>query len=260
MKEYSGYSSFAQKWAEMVRSGKHYSHEFYEKPAMYAKVPDLRNKTVLCLGCGTGEECTYLQSLGPDKIVGIDAVKEMIDIAKESFPTIDFRVMDIRTIDFEKNSFDFVYSSLALHYIKNWVPVLQSIHEILKDDGSFLFSTHHFFLGGSEEINEEIKPGKSLNGLLFGYKENKLDNNLQIYGDYFNERKISQIWFGSLEVEFYHKTLQTIFREISQSGFEIVDIVEPSPKSELKTLDESRYLKLSKIPYFIIFELKKRKN
>ena len=214
MKEYSGYSSYAREWAKMVRSGKHYSHEYYEKPAIYAKLPNLQNKNVLCLGCGTGDECNYLQTLKPNKIIGVDAVKEMIDIAKESFPTIDFKVMDIRNIDFEKNSFDFVYSSLALHYIKNWIPVLQSIHEILKDDGSFLFSTHHFFLGSSEEINEEIEPNKSFNGLILGYRENKHDNTLQIYGDYFDERKLSQTWFGSLQVEFYHKTLQTMFREI----------------------------------------------
>lgn len=255
-----GYAEFAREWAEMVRNGKHLSHRFYEKPAMYSKLPNLNNKRILCIGCGTGEECDYMFNLGAKEVVGIDVVKEMIDLAKESYPKIKFKIMDMKKIDFEENSFDFVYSSLALHYIKDWVPVLRTIHKILKRDGIFLFSTHHFNLGASQEVKKSWKTGNPANGMILGYEEDNDTNEIKIYGDYHNERKISQVWFGDLNVDFYHKKLQTMFHEIQQSGFEIKDIIEPEPKEELKKFDNNTFQILNKIPYFIIFEIRKISN
>lgn len=253
------YASFAKDWADMVRSGKHYSHRFYEKPAMNAKLPDVQNKSILCIGCGTGEECDTFLKLGAKRVVGIDPVKEMIDLAKESFPNIDFRVMDMRDLDFEDESFDFVYSSLALHYIKDWVPVFKKVHKLLKGKGKFLFSTHHFFLGASEIVHTTSDSGSELDGLLLGYERNLKENTLKFYGDYNNERKITQVWFnGRLKVEFYHKTLQTMVREILQSGFEIRDIVEPNPLPEMEKFTKINFEILKKMPYFVIFELQKR--
>lgn len=259
MDDLKDYGSFAKEWAEMVRSGKHYSHRFYEKPAMITKLPDLHNKIVLCIGCGTGEECNNLLKLGAKKVVGIDPVKEMIDLAKSSFPEVDFQVMDMRDLDFEYESFDFAYSSLALHYIKNWVPVLTKIHKILKNNGTFLFSTHHFYLGASQQVHTTLDGGQESVGELLGYQENNRNNTIHFYGDYNTERKITQYWFGGrLKAEFYHKTLQSMVREIVQSNFEIIDVAEPLPQKEMEIYAKNDYQILLKMPYFLIFEIKKK--
>lgn len=257
MEKYSGYSSYAQKWVERVRNGQHLSHRFYEKPAMYNKLPVLINKNVLCIGCGTGEECDYIMKLGAKKVIGIDVVKEMIDIAKESYTDIEFQVMDMREINFGEESFDFAYSSLALHYVNDWVPVLTAIHKSLKKDGIFLFSTHHFYLGASEVITKTMESGNSFTSSLLGYEEDNDKHQLKIYGDYLTERKITQTWFGDLKVDFHHKTLQTMVHEILQSGFEIKDIIEPKPQEEMKKFDSNSFQILNTIPYFLIFEIKK---
>lgn len=259
MSDSKDYASFAKEWAEMVRGGKHYSHRFYEKPAMIAKLPDLTNKVVLCIGCGTGEECNNLLKLGARKVVGIDPVKEMIDLAKNSFPEVDFEVMDMRDLNFENESFDFVYSSLALHYVKDWVPVLTKIHKLLKDNGIFLFSTHHFYLGASEQVFTLLDGSQESVGALLGYQENPKNNTIHFYGDYNTERKITQFWFGGrLKAEFYHKTLQSMVREIVQSNFEIVDVVEPLPQKEMESYDKNDYQILLRMPYFLIFEIQKK--
>jgi len=51
------YNCHAVILAERMRSGKNLSHDFLEKPAMYKKLPNLKDKNVLCIGCGSGEEC-----------------------------------------------------------------------------------------------------------------------------------------------------------------------------------------------------------
>ena len=86
-----------------MRLGKNFAHMYLEKPAMYKKLPNLKNKTVLCIGCGSGEECEHLLSLKPKRIIGIDLSKELIAIARESYPDIEFRVMDMTKMKFPKS-------------------------------------------------------------------------------------------------------------------------------------------------------------
>ncbi|MBU2567031.1 hypothetical protein KKG46_05765, partial [Patescibacteria group bacterium] len=56
-------------------------HSLYEKPAMYSLLPSLKGKTVLSLGCGSGEDSHHLQKKGAKKSVGIDITNKLIDIA-----------------------------------------------------------------------------------------------------------------------------------------------------------------------------------
>ena len=53
---------------------------------MYGLLPDLNEKTVISLGCGSGEDCTYLKSQGVKKVVGVDISEKLIQIAKDSYP------------------------------------------------------------------------------------------------------------------------------------------------------------------------------
>ena len=57
------YNKYTSKSAEKMRSGKNIKHTFLEKPAMYKKLPNLIDKTILCIGCGTAEECAHINLL-----------------------------------------------------------------------------------------------------------------------------------------------------------------------------------------------------
>src|SRR5690349_3354097 len=89
------YSDFASTWAKLMRSGRNLAHTYLEKPAMMAQLPALRGKAVLCLGCGTGEECAELLALGAKRVVGIDVSREAVRLAAEYCPGAEFHVMDI---------------------------------------------------------------------------------------------------------------------------------------------------------------------
>ena len=68
-KLFESYDDYALKWARRIRGGKFIAHKFLEKPAMNKKLPDLKNKTVLCVGRGSGEECRHLKEPRPLKSV-----------------------------------------------------------------------------------------------------------------------------------------------------------------------------------------------
>lgn len=68
------YDKFALKRQQDIINGLKPSHRFVEKPMMKSMMPDLKDKRILMLGCGTGEESVLLESFGadPKNIVGID--------------------------------------------------------------------------------------------------------------------------------------------------------------------------------------------
>ena len=253
------YNNYAEKWVEKMRSGGNSAHKYLEKPAMYKKLPDLKNKSVLCIGCGSGEECKHIKSLGVKKIVGIDISKGLIDCAKKDYPDIEFHIMDMEKINFPKSSFDFVYSSLTLHYLKDWTKVLKNIHKVLKKNGTFLFSTHHPVMWGAEKKRAGIekKRSKDKRWILMGYIKYGDGEKYKVYGDYFKTRKIKDTWFDEFEISYYHKPLSSIIKEILNSGFKIVDFIEPKPINAAKNKDRRFWEIRQKIPLFMIFKLKK---
>ncbi len=213
------YNQYAVKWAERMRSGKNLFHFFLEKPAMYKMLPGLKGKAVLCLGCGSGEECQHLKSLGAGKVIGIDAAQKLIAVAKKSYPDIEFQTMSMENLKFFDRTFDLIYSSLALHYLRTW-------KRVLKKDGVFLFSTHSPFMWGRE--------------------------------NYFQERKINDVWFdGEFKVSYYHRPLASMMRDILNSGFVILDFQEPIPIRSSQKIDSDFFKTYSSVPNFIIFKLKK---
>jgi len=250
-KTIKSYDAYALKWAEKMRNGGNTVHTYLEKPAMHKKLPPLKDKVVLCIGCGTGEECAYLKSLGAKKVVGIDISKGLIDIAKKSYPHIEFHVMDMEKLRFRPASFDFVYSSLTMHYVKDWTKTLSNVRAVLKPNKSFLFSTYHPIKSGTA-----IKRSKKKYSFLMGFEKNK-SNQGKIFGDYFTTRKINDIWFDELRVAYYHRSFSAIMHDILKSRFIISDIIEPQPIKSLAKKWPYFYRVRSKIPIFIIFKLTK---
>ncbi len=249
----ASYNEYAKRWVEIKSSGKNIAHEFLEKPAMYSKLPNLKNKTILCIGCGSGEESSYIKSLGAKKVVGIDISSGLIELAKKNYPECEFHVMDMENLTFPKEKFDFVYSSLVMHYVKDFTKTLKSVNKVLKKEGKFLFSTHHPAVWGAER-----KRDKSKRSSLLGYVKFPKKKKLEIHGDYLNTRKIDDVWFDNFKVTYYHKSFSSIIGEIIKSRFEITDVLEPKASNKAKTKYKIFWKIHQKIPLFIIFELKKK--
>ncbi|WP_353611391.1 class I SAM-dependent methyltransferase [Bacillus sp. FJAT-27251] len=94
----------------------------YERPAMMKHVPSsLSNKTVLDAGCAAGWYSEQLLGRGA-KVVAIDTSPEMVASAERRVGGgAEVLRLDLEgTMPFHDHSFDFILSSLTLHYLKSW--------------------------------------------------------------------------------------------------------------------------------------------
>ncbi len=137
---------FFDQYKEMPRS-KNGLQGAGEWPTLATIFPNLHGQTVLDLGCGYGWHCRYAASQGAKKIIGVDLSEKMLEEARArtNDTTISYMQDDISTIRFAKDSFDFVFSSLAIHYVENWEQLVQHVHHFLKPNGQFFFQLNILF-------------------------------------------------------------------------------------------------------------------
>jgi len=97
---------------------------------------------ILDLGCGNGRFYEMLE--GKDiEYIGVDVSKELIDIAKNKFPGVDFRVGDAINLPFIDEYFDKVYSIALLHHIPSKeirLRVLAEAKRVLKKNGLLILT------------------------------------------------------------------------------------------------------------------------
>jgi trans-aconitate 2-methyltransferase len=88
---------------------------------------------VLDIGCGTAHLTKRICESGAD-VVGIDLSKEMIEHAKEIFPEIDLRVMDVTQMTFDE-PFDKLFSNAVLHWVSEPLAAAHRMRDAIKTGG-----------------------------------------------------------------------------------------------------------------------------
>lgn len=248
------YNAHAGQWATRLSEGNNPAHSLLEKPAMLGMLPDLSGCRILALGCGSGEEIALLMQRGAKArdVVGIDVSVELLDRARETYPETCFELRSMENLnDYATESFDFVYSSLTMHYALDWIPILSQIARILKPNGRMLFSTHHPLKWGAA-----VERGEAIDTFFMGYERPKAGAPT-VHGDYLGTRQIHDVWFGNMSVSYYHRPLSAIINDILAAGLKIVEFAEPAPVPEAVAINPGFHAIHSKIPMFMIFQLKK---
>lgn len=114
----------------------------------------------------------------------------------------------------ENQYFHVVISSLALHYVENFDLVCQSVYDMLKEKGNFIFSVEH--------------PVFTAYGNQQWYTDEKGNNVHWPVDNYFYEG-IRESEFLGERVTKYHKTLTTYINGLLKCGFVIKEVIEPIP-------------------------------
>lgn len=208
---------------------------YYERPATLSLLPDINGKKVLDAGCAAGWYSKWLLDNGA-KVTAIDFSPHMIEMTRKRIgEQADIRMADLNEpLNFiEDKSIDVIVSSLTLHYIKDWNPVMAEFNRILKPLGSLVLSVHHPFMD-----------------FTYFHREN-----------YFLTEIIEDEWdtnIGKVKVQFYRRPLCNIISPIIDAGFIIEKLIEPMPTEKFKELHLKIYEKLTRNPQFLF--LRARKN
>lgn len=210
---------FFRKYSEMERSKKGLSGagEWRELEKL---LPDFGGKRVLDLGCGYGWHCAYAAAHGAAFVLGTDISEKMLETAREKNPggAIEYRRAAMEDLEFEDGSFDVVLSSLALHYVRDFAPLVGRISRWLTPGGAFVFSTEHpvFTAEGTQDWY------RGENGEILHFP---VDN-------YYYEGEREAVFLGERVVK-YHRTLTTCLNTLLDSGFELRRVVEPKPPQDM---------------------------
>lgn len=195
-------------------------------------IQDVKDKTVLDLGCGFGWHCRYAREEQANFVVGVDKSEKMIQRAIEMTkdPFISYIHSSIEDIDFPGSRFDVVISSLAFHYLKSFNSISKKVYDYLKPGGSFVFSVEHpIFTSRKEQDWVYDNQGNRLHWPVDNYQKEGLRETL-----FLNEN-----------VTKYHRTVSTYLNDLIDAGFMIRAVKESFPsdemlKSEPEMEDENR--------------------
>lgn len=138
------------------------ANDLIEIPAFRNIMPDVKNKKMLDLGCGYGENDKYYKELGAKSVLGVDISKHTIEIANKynKLKDIEYKEISIEDIYQINDKFDIVMSSLAFHYIKDYDKLIKDVYSLLNKDGYLIFSQEHPFttcIKYTENVKKDIQ-------------------------------------------------------------------------------------------------------
>ncbi len=104
-----------------------------------ARFQDYRNQDVLEIGCGMGTDATQFAKNGA-RYTGCDLTGAAVRMSEERFALLGlkgrFQVADARSLPFEDNSFDHVYSWGVIHHSPETKRIVSEVYRVLRPGGT----------------------------------------------------------------------------------------------------------------------------
>ena len=244
-----GWDEVAASWETFVETGADYHRLNLHGPWLLRAAGDVRGLRVLDLGCGQGFFSRRLAALGA-RVAGVDWSKKQIENAlrheKDHPLGIDYRSIDARHVDkyWPKNSFDLLFSCMALMDMPAPEAVLKSAAKVLKPEGRLVASICH--------------PCFNSPPVSLWTREDEGDHGPRITDRYFDEGPVLQDWVlrgtgQKLNVPAWHRTLSTWFDIVRGGGFVITRLWEPRPTAR-QVREYPGFDGVSRIPFYLVIE------
>lgn len=222
------------------RNRKDSPNETLEKPILIEMIGSIYRKCILDLGCGEATIASQLLAGGAQSYTGVDGSKNMIQLAKKNRKDKRVKLIHstIESFSFGREQFDLVISSLAFHYIEDYLKLLANIRQTLKPGGTLVFSVEHPVI---TSCNKSLE-----------LSETRQD---WIVDQYFvtGARKVK--WKGDTVTK-YHRTIEELIKGIAQVKLSFRALRESNPS--LRYFDDSElFERRRRIPLFLFLEAKK---
>ena len=147
------YDQIARVYQDLINQPTDYLEEFIYRLPESARILDA--------GCGIGTDAGYLDHLG-HQVSGIDLSEQMLNIARQNHPGVDFFLQDLRHPDFPPHSFGGILASFSLIHLRkdDVIPTLKRYSCLLKSSGMLFLALQS---GHSQEIflREPFKPDET---------------------------------------------------------------------------------------------------
>ncbi len=159
----------AQEHQTWQRSAEHYVENIAPFTAYSGQIPLLQElgkidecSAILEIGSGAGDVAAQLAELG-SRVVGIDFSENMVAIAAERFPELEFEIGDAEVLPFGDSEFDVVASCYTAHHFARPDKVFGEARRVLKSSGRLavvmpIQSEQKSFGAFMESVLEEISP------------------------------------------------------------------------------------------------------
>ena len=110
-----------------------------DRAAVLEEMP-WKGKTVLDVGCGTGETAYYIAKKGADRVVGLDYSPEAIAVARATHqhPHLFFEKKDVKDV---KEKFDVIITMGTLEHTDNPFAMLKKFKSMLNPGGSIIVTS-----------------------------------------------------------------------------------------------------------------------
>ncbi len=214
-------------------------NESMEKPAFLELLGNVKDKSILDLGCGDAKFGVELLEVGCASYTGIEPSTKMLERAKQSLGSrAKLEQATVEAWTYPPETFDVVISRLALHYVENLDEAFRNIYKTLKPDGRFVFSRVHPLITSCDKS-----------------RENNEKRTSWIVADYF-QQGARRVRLQNGYVTQYHRTLEKILMSLQQTGFVLEQLREGCPNPE-NFKDEALLGRRLRIPLFLIISAKK---
>jgi 2-polyprenyl-3-methyl-5-hydroxy-6-metoxy-1,4-benzoquinol methylase/NTP pyrophosphatase (non-canonical NTP hydrolase) len=247
----------AEAWTKLVKD----PHEDPNRekillPTLENLLGDVRNKSILDIGCGEGSVCRFLAKKGA-RVTGLDFSEKMIQFAEKQTSSTDqvqYVIGYAEEADtiLAKDEFDICIANMTMIDIGNINLVVSKISRILKADGEFIFSILHpcFPLSAYETAERVINDSSFNNPEKYEWPHESYFNRKEIY------RKIRPSF--PLASRFYKRMLEEYFWVLAENDFVVACIIEPRPPREV--IEDESYEAHGKYPLFPLFLFVKALN